>query len=249
MLFHPVLGGDEWSDVPEIAGVKGKDVYFQTHDSCKLNGWYYKLPGAKYTILFSHGNAGNLYTRLPSIQALLNAGASVFVYDYRGFGKSEGHKPDIRGICDDGCAAHDYLVEKEAVDPDTIVLYGESLGVGVTTQVSTMRHARGMILQSGFASLPRISREHMPVLWMYPRLLFPDPPLDSLAILKRPHPPLLLVHGVLDTVVPIAHADDLFRHAAEPKQYIRLTTCGHGDIATTNPEEYSSALRQFLGSL
>lgn len=176
LLFRPAKYPEGNYDVTSIDGVTRREVFLRSADGTKIHGWYFPRPGADKTILFHHGNAANLTTRVNLIQLLLKAGASVFIYDYRGFGRSDG-KTSLKGICDDGCAAFDYLVNNEGILNRDIINYGESLGAGVACQVSTVRHGAGLILQSGFCSLRRIGSEVYPWLRLYPAFLFPQPDL------------------------------------------------------------------------
>jgi fermentation-respiration switch protein FrsA (DUF1100 family) len=248
MLFHPARYPEGNYDVETIDGIQPQDVFFESADGTRLHGWYFKNKSAGKTIVFHHGNAANLSTRLGLIQLQLRAGASVFIYDYRGFGRSEG-LPDVQGICDDGTAAFDYLVNQEGLPADSIINYGESLGTGVAGQVSTVRPGAGLILQSGFTSLRKIGSEVVPWIRIFPNTLFPQPDLDNLAIVTRAHPPLMIMHGMKDNVVPFEHGKLLADRATEPKRFIQFTEAGHNDISFMNPDRYEAGIREFLASL
>lgn len=248
ILFHPARYPEGYYDIESIDGIAPIDVYFKAADGTRLHAWFFKLDGAERTILFHHGNAANLTTRLGLIQLQLRAGASVFIYDYRGFGRSE-CIPDTKGICDDGCAAFDYLVEKEGIDPENIINYGESLGAAVACQVSTVRHGGGLILQSGFSSLRRIGCEVVPWVRIYPQALYPKPCLNSVCVVEREHPPLLIMHGVNDTVVPFEHALELYERACPPKTFVEFPEADHCDLSFVEPERYETSIREFLLSL
>lgn len=248
MLFHPTKYPEGYYDMGSLDGIIPQDVFFTSADRTKLHGWLFKSPGANKTIVFHHGNAANLTTRLGLIQLQLRAGSSVFIYDYRGFGRSKG-LPYLKGICDDGCAAFDYLVEHEGVSPENIINYGESLGCGVACQVSTVRHGGGLILQSGFCSLRRIGGEVVPWVRIYPRLLFPQPDLDNISVVKQKHPPLLILHGMKDAVVPFEHGEEMARQASDPKTFVQFPQANHNDISIVEPDRYEGALRDFLASV
>jgi len=248
ILFHPDPYPSGNYNVDAIENVSRKEVFFDSLDGTKLHGWWFSSADASRTIIFSHGNAGNLTYRIGLVKLLLQAGASVFLYDYRGYGLSEG-LPDVKGICADACAAYDYVVQQQGVAPETIVLYGESLGAAVACQVSTVRPSAGLIVQSGFCSLRRISSEVLPWMRLYPSWLFPQPNLDNLSLLKRSHPPLLILHGKRDTIVPFSHAEEVFQEASEPKRLVLLSTANHSDISIMEPVAYVEAIRDFLSSL
>lgn len=244
-LFHPEPYPANDYVIPRFNGISGKNVFFAGTVGRQLHGLFYRHPSSSLTILFNHGNAGNVTNRIGLIELLLKAGASVFIYDYQGYGLSEG-KPSVHGICQDALAAFDYLTNEEKIEPDSIVLYGESLGAAVAAHLSTKRPCRALILQSAFSSLRTIALEVLPYLAIYPHWLFPQPSLDTLAILRRKHPPLLIIHGKFDQVVLFHHAEQLFEGAIEPKQILALSNTAHGDINITAPDEYVTTIRHFL---
>lgn len=248
LLFHPSPYPAELDGPPEISGVAGQEVFFPGPSGRTLHAWYYKHTKPKFTVVLSHGNAGNITNRLQTINLLLEAETSVFIYDYQGYGKSEG-TADIPEIYNDAAAAYDYVSNAEGIAPENIVLYGESLGAAVSCHLSTMRKSRGLILQSGFASLRRIAQETMPLLRIYPSWLFPANLLDSMSVLRNPHPPVLIIHGVQDALIACDHAKDLYDAAVGPKTLLTLPNCTHNDICYISPDEYSLGVGKFLDEL
>jgi pimeloyl-ACP methyl ester carboxylesterase len=246
-LFHPEKL-EASSAVPTIGNIKGENVHFYSTNGHVLNGWYFKNPSAKYTVLFNHGNGGNIADQTDLVELIAKAGASVFIYDYEGFGASDG-TPSIEGMCDDAVAAFNYLHMRCGLSKDSIVLYGQSLGAAVAAYLTTKFECRGVILQSGFSSLRQIACEDFPLLSLYPYWLFPQQSLNTASIISNPHPPLLLIHGQQDDVVRYTHAISLFAAAIGEKQLVTLATTGHEDIATTASIPYTEALRHFLSSL
>jgi|AGTN01.1.fsa_nt_gi Dipeptidyl aminopeptidases/acylaminoacyl-peptidases len=248
LLFYPVPFPRDYEGVPNLEGIDGEEVWFDSGSGQKIHGFFWKNPRAQFVVLFHHGNSGNITIRHFLARLLTLAGCSVLVYDYQGFGKSSG-KPTVDGICGDGTAAYDYLVNSVGFAPEQVILYGESLGAAVATHVSTVRTSAGIILQSGFASLRRIAIESFPILVMYPTALFPMPTLDSMSILSRPHPPVLFIHGDLDQVIPVHHTVDMYAAAVGKKSFLRLPQTGHGDISSSAPDQYVSAIKKFIGEL
>lgn len=246
MLFYPTPYPDEVMGPPVLNDIKGEEVFFDGSFGQHLHGWLYRNHQAKYWILFSHGNAGNITIRTNMITLMLQSGASVFAYDYQSYGKSTG-LPSIEGVCDDAVSAFDYLVKKQNVKPNHIVVYGESLGAAISSYLSGVRHCAGIVLQSGFLSLNRIAQEVMPLLRVYPSWMFPK--LNSLNAMKKPHPPLLIMHGTQDGLISSKHAQQLFANAVEPKKLVLFHNTNHADIATTEPEEYVRVLTEFLSQL
>lgn len=246
VMFHPHQFPDDL-ELLDIEGVTREEIFFVSN-KLRLHGWYFHVPKSTKTLLFSHGNTGNILNRETMIGLQLKAGYSVFIYDYRGYGRSEGNA-SVFGIVADGCAAYDYLIQQRDLKPEQIVLYGESLGAAVACQIAARREAAGIVLQSGFSSLRKIGMETIPFIRIYPKFLLPQPELDSAAVLERDHPPLLIIHGKKDTVVPFTHAEEIYSRALEPKHFVPLTRCGHNDIPYLAPDEYIGALRTFAGTL
>lgn len=241
-IFHPYVCGDY--QLSDIGGVKKQDAFFTNAHGTRLHAWYFEKPGAKKTVLVSHGNAGNLTHRGDLIKMLLESGASVFIYDYSGFGLSKG-SPTVDGCCEDTIAAYDYLAKEKKLAADSIVLYGESIGTAFTCQLAQKRPSAGIILQSAFQSLPQIAAEKLPLISVYPRQIYPVNQLDSLAFVKGEHPPLLLIHGEKDDLIPEHNAEDLFKAASGIKSIIRLPKAGHNDVPYHITYEGWRALTKF----
>src|SRR5262249_2629317 len=134
VLFQPMVYPQGNYKLEWVAGVKRQEVYFPTTGDKHLHGWYFQHKSPVKTVLVNHGNGGNLTHRLYVAQHLLKAGCSVFLYDYQGYGRSEG-SPSLGGVCADAIAAYKYLTNGLTIPPEDIVLYGESLGTGVTCEV------------------------------------------------------------------------------------------------------------------
>ncbi|CAN5183619.1 alpha/beta hydrolase [soil metagenome] len=245
LLFHPYPYEPGADLPPRIENAEADEVYIPLRSGKKLHCWYYRVANATKLILFSHGNAGNLSSRNSILNLLTKTGASVFIYDYEGFGKSEG-LPTIDGICENGLTVYDYLVDQLCIKPENLIVYGESLGTGVAMYLADEKPVGAVILQSGFSSLRTIAQESYPTLRAYPSFLFPTQQLDTLTLAKKPHPPLLIVHGVLDRVVPYSHAERIYKEATEPKQLLTLPDSGHTDICTTAPNEFLETVNDFL---
>jgi len=227
---------------------KVEEVNFQSANGKDLNGLYFAREGSKRVLLLSHGNGGNIAHRLPAIIHMLNLGASVLVYDYQGYGKSKGD-PSVSGIVEDGLAAYDFLRKKEGWKPSQIVAYGESLGCAVTCQIAKKRDVAGVVLQSGFSSLPAAARDRFIWLNLFPDFTFPQPQLNNCEILAQSHIPLLLIHGEKDEILPIKYADQMYASSAARKQFVRLKHSGHNDMFTADLKDYTAALENFMKTL
>lgn len=247
-LFHPDPYPHDLETAPSLNGIQGEDVYFLSRQGKRLHGWLFNNPIAKDWMLISHGNAGNVVSRTALISLLLQSGTSVFIYDYQGYGRSEG-KPDIPDICYDGEAAYDFLVTEKGVRRENIILYGESLGASVAGYISRVRQCKALILQSGFSSLEKIAREELPILKIYPDFLFPQSFLNNVAVLQQPHPPVLIAHGLNDEVIRFDHARHLYQTAVGKKILLELPESAHSDITVSAPEKYQQAIMEFISGL
>jgi fermentation-respiration switch protein FrsA (DUF1100 family) len=224
-------------------GLQFEDAEFAADDGTQLHGWY--LPGKdpQAVILFCHGNAGNLTHRVDVMQDLPQyADASLLVFDYRGYGKSQG-SPDEAGVLADARAARKWLAERAGVAETDIVLWGESIGGAVAVDLAAEDGARGLILENAFTSLPEVAAWHYP--WLPVRWLMRGQ-LNSLAKIGRYHGPLLMVHGDADSVIPYSLGERLFSAANEPKRFVTQPGADHND---PRDEVFWNELREFLSRL
>lgn len=220
-------GKAEYS-IPIIADVKKQDIFFKNADGNLLHGWLFEEPGAKKIVLLSHGNAGNIGHRLFLVEAILNAGASIFIYDYRGYGLSHG-EPTIPRIMRDAEAAYDYLHITKKIPASNIIVYGESIGGGMAAHILKVKETGGIILDSTFTSIFNVAQKLVPMLKVYPAFLGPDPALDVKSALVSTHVPVFIVHGAKDDMIPYSEAEENFAAANEPKQFLSLPNCTHNN--------------------
>jgi fermentation-respiration switch protein FrsA (DUF1100 family) len=223
-------------------GLDYEDVYFPSEDGTRIHGWYCPCDNARAVLLYAHGNAGNLSHRAPLLQYFQNQlRVAVLIFDYRGYGRSEG-LPTVDGVLDDARAARKFLSSHTGVGQSATVLMGRSLGGAVAVQLAAESRPRGLILQSTFSSLRDVASHH------YPRLapLVPPDKLDSASRIARYRGPLLQSHGDADRTVPFASGTKLFDAANEPKQFV---TIPGGDHSHPQTKEYNVQLDRFLETL
>ncbi len=216
-----------------------KDVFFSAEDGTKLHGWYCPADDARAVVLVAHGNAGHVASRASWIRHLqTRAKVSVFMFDYRGYGRSEG-TPTVEGVIQDAIAARAKLCELAAVKESEIFLMGESLGGAIVVQLAADSPPRGLILQSTFSSLRDVANVH------YPKLSWLVPPkkLDSVAQIVRYRGPLLQSHGSADRTIPYSSGEKLYRAANEPKQIVTIEGADHNDWLT---DSYLKHLDEFI---
>ena len=249
ILFHPMKYPGGLYDTREVAGCKKEDVFFKASDGNQIHAWFLRQPKARLTVLLSHGNGGNLTWRMDLIEMLLKSGVSVFAYDYEGYGRSEG-QAGVESACDDARCAYNYLVKEKKIDPNTIVLAGESLGTGITSNLASKVSCAGVILQCPFMSLRHRAVELLAIEQLYPKAFYPENALDEGDVFSKKHSPLLVVAGTIDQMLPVHHADDLVAMSLEPKTYIRVEGAGHtGDPALVNSKIYQGGLKKFFADI
>lgn len=201
-----------------------KEVVLKTKDKLALISWYKAAESGHKTVLILHGNAGNIGGRLFMARQFAQEGLGVFLLEYRGYGANPGF-PSEKGFYEDAAAAMAFL-KQEGVGSDEIILYGESLGTGVATELAVKSPVSCLILQSPFSSMTALARYHYP--WIL--LLRPWDKYDSLSRMKSIKAPILVIHGKLDVVVPYAQGLALFEAANGPKKMLSLDGKNHNDL-------------------
>ncbi len=208
-----------------------------------MNGWYYPQEKPAAVVLLAHGNSGNMTAYADALRVLHDQyGLSVMVFDYRGYGKSDG-EPDEQGILEDARAARQWLARRANIDEHDIVLMGHSLGGGVMVDLAAGDGARGLILVNTFSSLPDVASYQMPLV---PVRYMMHNRLDSVSKIEKYHGPLLQAHCDKDRTVPFVFGTRLFARANEPKRFVTTHGTGHDDFL---PEDFQQALDGFLASL
>jgi fermentation-respiration switch protein FrsA (DUF1100 family) len=245
-VFHP--SKLIFWDCPSVEGVDRQDLYFAGKDGSMLHGWYFQVPGAQRTALISHGNGGNLTWYRNLIELMIKCRCSVFIYDYRGYGTSEG-ECSLSAVCEDGLSAYDYVVNIGHVDPKSLVLFGASLGGGITCHIAENRPCAAIILQSTFYSLDHVADKKAPFVQRhFPNIAVP-PSLNNAQALAGTHPPVLLVHGERDLVVPCSETKLLFAAASQPKQLLLLPRVGHNNLLHRYLNRVADTITDFLSRL
>jgi hypothetical protein len=238
-IYFPTRGHDV---TPSELGLAREDVWLVAEDGVRIHGWYLPVPQARWVTLLSHGNAGNISHRLDRallLQARLRS--SVFLYDYRGYGESEG-SPEEAGTYRDARAAYRYLVEQKQVKPGELVLFGESLGSAVSLDLALDHPAAALVLEAPFTSVRDMARATI----FAPLAPFVRTRYESLARVPRLRMPLLVVQGDRDEVVPPAQGRRLFDAAPEPKRYYAIPGAGHNDTYLVGGEAYWRTIGDFL---
>jgi fermentation-respiration switch protein FrsA (DUF1100 family) len=237
LVYHPTRAVEDWQPPPSD---RVQDVELTTPTHLRLHAWWCPLEGATGALLYCHGNAGNLSHRGGSILALQRElGASVLIFDYPGYGRSEG-KPSEAGCYAAAYAAYDWLLREPGVPAERILLYGGSLGGGVAVDLACRRGHRALLLANTFTAMPDVGRSLYP--WLPVRLLMRNR-FDNLSKIKLIHRPVVIAHGTADRLIPLAQAERLFAAANEPKRFYPIPGADHN---TPLPGEFLRAARRFL---
>jgi uncharacterized protein len=231
LIFFPERGG--------VGASPGGEVWIRTADGLSIHGWHITHPDATRTLLYLHGNAGNLGSRRGIFARLAALPLDILAIDYRGYGKSAG-EPSEAGLYADALAAHAWLLERTPAD--RIFVYGESIGGGPACELAATRSVAGLILQSSFtniADMAALSFPGLPVRWLV-RTKF-----DNLAKLPGVAIPKLIIHSRRDEIIPFSMAERLYAAAAAPKQRLWLDRSRHNDLFALDGAAVLEAVRAF----
>jgi len=220
-----------------------EDVLFKASDGVELNGWFFPAAtnahGPRLVVVVCHGNAGNIGHRLDTYAALLATGVSVFAFDYRGYGRSQG-RPSEEGTYRDAQAAYAWLRQKEFPGAN-IIPFGGSLGGGVAAELAVRETVGGLVLQATFTSAADLGAEWFP--WL-PVRRFATVRYDTRSKLPRLHVPVLVMHSPADEMVGFHHAKANFAAANEPKLFWELR--GDHNTPLTDRERFIAGIEKFL---
>ena len=257
LIFFPAKYPEGFWSVENIPAGEGEivpkieDCNFSASDGIGLHGWYCtphkKTAGqlvpvpAEMTLLFFHGNAGNITHRYDMICALMELPVRVFIIDYRGYGKSEG-TPSERGIYLDARAAWDYLTVERGVPGNRVIIFGKSLGSVPAVDLASKVEAAGLVVQSGFTSASDMAASIFPLL---PKMLLHSQ-MDSINKIANIAYPKLFIHSPVDEVVPYKLGRRLFEAAPEPKQFYEVSGAPHNETYIVGGKPYLEALRAFV---
>lgn len=225
---------------PAMYGLPYEDVALTAADGVALHAWWVPAPAARRSVLFLHGNAGNISHRVDKLAVLNGLDASVLLLDYRGYGHSDG-TPDEAGTYRDADAAYAWL-RARGVPAESIVAYGESLGGPIAADLASRQPLAGLVLESSPSSILGVAQYHYPLL---PVSWFLSIRYDALARLPAVRTPVLIMHSPRDEIVPFAMAEELYAAAPGRKKLVRLDG-GHNDAFVVAAEVYQAALREFL---
>ena len=226
---------------PGQVGLEFEDVAFLTADGNILSGWFIPAEEQKGVILFCHGNAGNISHRLDSIILFHHLRLSTFIFDYRGYGKSQGKITEV-GTYADAEAAWRYLVKIKERAPNEIIIFGRSLGGAVASMLAKNHKSKGLILESTFTSIPDVAADIYPFLPIRNFTRFTYPTIENMKDVKCP---VLIVHSRDDDIIPFTHGRRIFDAANEPKEFLEIRGSHNEGFLITGPR-YRDGLESFI---
>ena len=221
MLYEP---NRNVTNTPQKIGLDYEDLYIKTSDGKKINAWYIPKKGAKQTFLVFHGNASNIGEQMDWIRLYHAIGVNVFIFDYHGYGKSEG-EPAEASLYLDGLAAYTYIIQEKKLLPSQIILVGNSLGGAVAIDLASKEWVGGLVVRSTFTSLADSARHinpfyRWPILWLSSKF-------DSLSKMARVKCPTVIFHSIEDERFPFEMAAALYKKAPYPKRLVLLEKGEH----------------------
>jgi uncharacterized protein len=241
LIFHPSPAIER---TPRDVGLQFHDLHFKASDGVELNAWFIPHREARSTLVWFHGNAGNISHRVENIKLLHEkVKVNIFIFDYRGYGLSTGHISED-GTYLDGEAALEFVRKELGMPPERIILFGRSLGAAVAAEMANRFDSQALILESPFVSIRAMAGVVLPWLPIGPLLRTRYDVQEKIRSIKTP---LLVLHGDRDEVVPFEQGKLVFAAAPEPKKFFTIDGAGHNDTFLAGGERYYRQLEQFIG--
>lgn len=242
-VYHPA----DWIERNwrQISGLPLEDVWIQVNDHVRVFGWYVEAGPKQPVLLWCHGNAGNISHRLENLGDLFRLRLSVFLFDYRGYGKSTG-SPSESGLYADALAGYEFLTGERMVAPERLVIFGRSLGAAVAGEVAIQRPAAGLILESAFPSMQSMADEHymgLPANW------FVNAEFNLSQKLPNFSAPTLIIHGDRDQIVPLKLGRQVYDSARHPKAWYKVPGAGHNDVPYVGGASYYRQILSFINQV
>ena len=226
---------------PPSWAASSREVWMTTDDGVRIHGLWWPGPAGSPVVLFFHGNAQEVYSWALVHEDLAALQCGMLLIDYRGYGKSGG-SPTEDGLYADGGAAVRWL-DAAGVAESRVVVFGKSLGGAVACEVARGRGFAGLVLESTFTSLASVARNLFPFMPKYA----PDPGMyDSLAKLPEIDCPVLVIHGDVDSLIPLPEGLALFEAANQPKELFVVEGAGHNDVSIVAGARYGDRIREWL---
>jgi len=237
LIFHP---HKTLIATPKTIGLDYESVEFKADDETKLHGWFIPSKNSTTTLLFFHGNAGNISHQLDSIEIFNSLGLNVFIIDYRGYGNSEGNINEQNSY-DDTRAAWNYLIETRGIEDKDIILHGRSLGGAIAAHLGGEVEPKAVILESSFSSIKKMAAHTYPFV---PSFLVRYS-YNTAQHVKKINSPILIMHSKDDDIVPFIHSEIILKNANIPKKFVEIQG-DHNSGFLQSKDIYIAALKNFI---
>ena len=241
-IFKP---HNELIGTPKDLGIDFEDIYFESTSNVILNGWFINN-NYEQTIVWLHGNGGNISHRLNSLKNLYeNTKYNIFIFDYRGYGKSNGDVSES-GAYQDSLSAITLLNKTYLIDTDKIILFGRSLGCSIACEIATKINPLALILESAFTSARKMAKLKFPFLPGVENLI--SDKFNTYKKINQINCPILFVHGTMDTTIPIEMGVELYEKYQNTKEFIEARNAGHNNVEEVLGIKYFEQIESFVNN-
>lgn len=227
---------------PKTIGLEYEPVTFRSSNETKLFGWFIPKKDANITLLYLHGNGGNISNRLNSIEIFNSLNMNIFIFDYQGYGQSEGSATE-KNTYDDAMRAWEYLLNK-GTKAENIIIFGRSLGGAIAANLASKVEPKGVILESTFTSVKEMVSDVYP--FVPSALIYFK--YETKEYLKDINVPMLVIHSENDDIVPFKHGEAVFKSANKPKTFLKISGT-HNQGFLESKDIYVDGLKSYLNSL
>ncbi len=243
------IPSSELTTDPSSIGLEFTQHWITTSDGERLHSWYIPANKARYTLLFFHGNTGNVSNRMDTIQILNQLGLNILIIDYRGYGKSSG-TPSEQGTYFDGDASWHYLVNELKTSAESIIIFGRSLGGGIATELATKVRSAGLVLESTYTTMPAVAKDVYPLL---PVSLILHTKYSNIDKIRKIHCPLLIIHSTEDEYIGFHHGQALYNaynpRADQGQKHFVAIAGTHNDGFFTSINQYKQGIKEYIAIL
>lgn len=236
-IFFPMR---EITDLPTAVGLQFEDIFIKKDNNILLNAWLIPKEGAKSTVLFCHGNAGNISHRLEKALIFNKLGYNIFLFDYSGYGNSKGSASEA-AFYSDAYSAYNFLTKEKKVLPQEIIIYGESIGGAVAIDLAAKTAIKALIVEDTFTSIADMAKISMPFLPSYLLSLR----FNSIAKIAKIRAPKLIIHSLNDEIVPFAQGERLYEAAIAPKYFLKIRG-SHNSAFMESEDLFVKGIAEFL---
>lgn len=240
LIFFPEKN---YYDSPKNYGLSEEEAFFNTQDGITLSGWYFPVAESKATLLFFHGNAGNMSGRLIKAKGWTDKGISVFLMDYRGYGKSSGKIEKAKDLVEDARSALQWLESEKKIFAEKVILYGESIGSYPAIELAREKKFAGLVLEAPLTNLMDLAKRHYS--WV-PEFVLKDFQMKNDEAIEKVKAPVFVLHGNQDEICPVEMGERLYYLAPAPKEFYAVQGGGHNDLPEVAGASYFENPYQFL---